>query len=112
MRLVENKTTTDWTKKKERITLIKMIATMALYSIRQQIKDKLKQDGDNRFFTFINMYLDVSLYKQKKIGFYGTCGGCPAYCASFILERDIEDFTNVYNDLFFFMEGFNETLRT
>ena len=113
MRLVENKTTTNWKEKKEQLQLIKNIVNVAYSNIREQIKDKLKNNKDNRFFIIVNMYLDDNLYKQKKIGFYGMCSGDPIYTGSTEIDSDmIKDFKEFYNNLFFYMEGFNETLRT
>lgn len=114
MRLVENnKTTTDWKKKKEQLGHIKTIAKIAYNNIKEQIETKLKNDGYNLLIPLIDIYLDEHLYKHKKIGFYGLTRVGTAYAGSVEVDCDmVEDFREFYNNMFFYMEGFNETLRS
>lgn len=124
MRLVENKTCVNWLQSKDELSYIQKLVTITIKKIKENIDSKLIRDGIVPSLYKPIIYLDLGLFKQRKIGFYGfkpyTDDEKMQYTGIYTLDNELTepyisndiDFNRLYNNLFFYMEGFNETLGT
>lgn len=120
MQLVENKTWVSWTQTKDELCYIEELVITATRKIKENIDSKLIKDEIVPSLYKPIIYLDLGLFKQRKIGFYGFKPYIDdekiQYSGAYTLDNELIepyisndiDFNRLYNNLFFYMEGLND----